>query len=101
MPNLNRLTAAGQILRTRPHQKILILTIEEEEQVARQVLALTSQRTILGCALKPVRWMCSLIALCSVISFVGCGGRAGGPVTPHPPLPEGGTGNAPNADVAI
>ena len=33
MPNLNRLTAAGQILRTRPHQKILILTIEEEEQV--------------------------------------------------------------------
>jgi DNA-binding NarL/FixJ family response regulator len=38
MPNLNGLTAARQILQTRPHQKILILTITEEEQVVREVL---------------------------------------------------------------
>jgi DNA-binding NarL/FixJ family response regulator len=38
MPNLNGLIAARQILRIRPEQKILILTITDEEQVVREVL---------------------------------------------------------------
>ncbi len=38
MPNLNGLIAARQILRIRPDQKILILTITDEEQVVREVL---------------------------------------------------------------
>jgi len=45
---------------------------------------LPHQRTILGCALKPVRFICAHIALCSVISFVGCGGRNSEPPTPQP-----------------
>jgi DNA-binding NarL/FixJ family response regulator len=38
MPNLNGLTAARQILRADPHQKILVLTISDAEQVVREVL---------------------------------------------------------------
>ncbi|HUE52948.1 MAG TPA: response regulator transcription factor [Terriglobales bacterium] len=38
MPNLNGLTAARQILRAHPEQKILILTITDAEQVVREVL---------------------------------------------------------------
>jgi len=38
MPNLNGLTATRQILQAQPHQKILILTITDEEQVIREIL---------------------------------------------------------------
>jgi DNA-binding NarL/FixJ family response regulator len=38
MPNWNGLTAARQILQTQPNQKILILTITDEEQVIREIL---------------------------------------------------------------
>ena len=38
MPNLNGLDAARQILRTEPRTAILILTIDESEQVMREVL---------------------------------------------------------------
>src|SRR6266704_6633743 len=38
MPSLNGLIAARQILRIRPDQKILILTITDEEQVVQEVL---------------------------------------------------------------
>jgi DNA-binding NarL/FixJ family response regulator len=38
MPNLNGLGAARDILREEPHTKILILTIDESEQVMREVL---------------------------------------------------------------
>lgn len=38
MPNLNGLTATRQILQTQPNQKILILTITDEEQVIREIL---------------------------------------------------------------
>src|SRR5213080_626744 len=38
MPNLNGLTAARQILQAQPSQKILILTITDEEQVIREIL---------------------------------------------------------------
>jgi len=38
MPNLNGLTATHQILQTQPNQKILILTITDEEQVIREIL---------------------------------------------------------------
>jgi DNA-binding NarL/FixJ family response regulator len=38
MPNLNGLTATRQILQAQPNQKILILTITDEEQVIREIL---------------------------------------------------------------
>jgi DNA-binding NarL/FixJ family response regulator len=38
MPNLNGLIATRQILQTQPNQKILILTVTDEEQVIREVL---------------------------------------------------------------
>jgi DNA-binding NarL/FixJ family response regulator len=38
MPNLNGLDAARQILRTEPRTAVLILTIDESEQVMREVL---------------------------------------------------------------
>jgi DNA-binding NarL/FixJ family response regulator len=39
MPNLNGLTAARQMLQSDPHRKILILTIDDSEQIVREVLA--------------------------------------------------------------
>jgi len=47
MPNLNGLTAARQILQTEPHQKILILTITEAEQVVREVLEVDARGFVL------------------------------------------------------
>lgn len=38
MPNLNGLDAARQILRVEPQTKVLVLTIDESEQVMREVL---------------------------------------------------------------
>jgi len=38
MPNLNGLTATREILQAQPKQKILILTITDEEQVIREIL---------------------------------------------------------------
>jgi DNA-binding NarL/FixJ family response regulator len=38
MPNLNGLDAARQILRDRPETRILVLTVDESEQVMREVL---------------------------------------------------------------
>jgi DNA-binding NarL/FixJ family response regulator len=38
MPNLNGLTAARQMLQSDPYQKILILTIDDSEQIVREVL---------------------------------------------------------------
>src|SRR5437660_1721664 len=38
MPNLNGLTAARQISRNDPHQKILILTFDDSEQIVQGVL---------------------------------------------------------------
>lgn len=38
MPNLNGLDAARQILRAEPQTKVLVLTIDESEQVMREVL---------------------------------------------------------------
>lgn len=47
MPNLNGLDAARDILRSKPHVMILILTIDESEQVVREALSVGARGFVL------------------------------------------------------
>jgi len=47
MPNMNGLIAARQIRQTQPNQKILVLSVTDEEQLVQEVLAVGARGFVL------------------------------------------------------